>query len=438
MGVVDREQSMSKLSDWIFTAREVLSTPIVTGTAVNIIRYLAFWALVWLGTWLLISRWLVSTTGGFQLLLEVVPTVVVAVLVFVLGSLLIIMQQTTSAYSTRASLVVISHSAVPIVVIQPLLILIASLILSGQIPDLGPPNEAVSALAGTIALATIWMIIGSATRIPLLMAKFTAPKNFSTIVLHNVEEDLNRGSTDQLVYRVGLLGQMLTRGIRNNDFPTVNAAIHGLRQFQDAYFDAASGNQEARVHAYEYDDEETVGWLGKEMEYALVPAGEAALSTDAEHIVGHIATTLRDFGIRAGREGYPEEVDAVGEGLAHLATSVLQVRAHGLIQVFTEPVACLARIENACEQGELTDQAANTLAFWSLTSSYCETQLEMGRHPLWQQSVELMGPNPPFAQAEQMIMSEDFQIWANKMPGGNGPVVNNLRRAQRAHLRLHN
>ena len=86
-----------------------------------------------------------SSTTGLQTLFQVIPAVIVAVFVLMLGSVLLIAQQLVSAYGTRAPLLLPFDVALVMLIAKPLVVTVAALVLAGQLPDVGAPSESVTA-----------------------------------------------------------------------------------------------------------------------------------------------------------------------------------------------------------------------------------------------------------------------------------------------------
>jgi hypothetical protein len=147
------------------------------------VAYLAFWMVVWLVQWWLVPTWLVGSRSGLQTALQVLPAVVVAIFVLVLGSLFVLGQQAVTLHGARAALVLPLNPRVQAVVWRPLLITAVALLLSGQVPDRGEPYHAVTAAVATLVLATIGVLTYSATSLQALYSEFTAPVVFAQQVL---------------------------------------------------------------------------------------------------------------------------------------------------------------------------------------------------------------------------------------------------------------
>lgn len=80
------------------------------GMLVWLSRWVFRWTVLWALQWWLAPDWLISSQAGVQTALQVIPAVVVAVLVLVLGSILVIAQQLVAAYGTRAPMVMPQRS----------------------------------------------------------------------------------------------------------------------------------------------------------------------------------------------------------------------------------------------------------------------------------------------------------------------------------------
>lgn len=141
--------------------------------------YVLFWTLVFVAQWQLAPTWLVGSRSGLQTALQVLPAVVVAIFVLVLGSLFVLGQQAVALHGARSAIVLPFHPRVRAVVVRPLVITATALLLAGQVPDAGEPSHAVTAAVATLALATIGVLRYSATSLQALYAEFTAPVVFA-------------------------------------------------------------------------------------------------------------------------------------------------------------------------------------------------------------------------------------------------------------------
>lgn len=109
-----------------------------------------------------------------------------------------------------ASLLLLYDTQVHHAVARPLIISVATLALALVIPrDAG---SAVAALALVLVLATAFTLVNAATLLPYLITRVTAPRNFALFATDGIDGLLEGGATGLVVYRVGLLGEMLKRG----------------------------------------------------------------------------------------------------------------------------------------------------------------------------------------------------------------------------------
>ncbi len=112
--------------------------------------YVVFWVLVWLLQWWQAPTWLVGSRSGLQTALQVLPAVVVAIFVLVLGSLFVLSQQAVALHGARSAIVLPLNPRVRAVVARPLVITAVALLLAGQVPDAGEPSHAVTAAVATL------------------------------------------------------------------------------------------------------------------------------------------------------------------------------------------------------------------------------------------------------------------------------------------------
>jgi hypothetical protein len=107
-------------------------------------RYAAFWSAVWLIQWWLAPTWLVGSRSGLSTLLQALPGAIVALLALIFASFYVLGQQSANVYGSRAVAVLIVDPAVFYLLARALLLAIASLLLGGQVPDIGDPSTAVT------------------------------------------------------------------------------------------------------------------------------------------------------------------------------------------------------------------------------------------------------------------------------------------------------
>src|SRR4051812_47031627 len=150
------------------------------------LAYVAFWVVIWLLQWWLAPTWLVGSRSGLQTALQVLPAVVVAIFVLVLGSLFVLGQQAVTLHGARAAILLPMNPRVQAVVWRPLLITALALLLSGQVPDSAAPREAVTSAVATLVLATIGVLRYSAVSLQALYSEFTAPVVFTQQALAGV------------------------------------------------------------------------------------------------------------------------------------------------------------------------------------------------------------------------------------------------------------
>ena len=214
--------------------------------ALGPVVYVIFWALVWLVQWCIAPTWLVGSRSGLQTALQVLPAVVVAIFVLVLGSLFVLGQQSVALHGARSAIVLPFNPRVRAVVVRPLLITAVALLLAGQVPDSGDPSDAVTAAVATLVLATISVLQYSARSLQALYSEFTAPVIFAQQVLADVRAYLERGKTGNVVFRAGLLTEMLGQAVQRGDSRSISAALHAIDRLHEAYIAAAQKNPGAR------------------------------------------------------------------------------------------------------------------------------------------------------------------------------------------------
>jgi hypothetical protein len=270
-----------------------------------------------------------------------------------------------------------------------------------------------------LVVATAFTLLNAATLLPYLITAVTAPRNFALYVLEDVETILLAGSTGDVVYRVGALGEMLKRGVKSGDMLQLKA-VGGLEGFHAIYLEAVKQNPNARVHRY--DEAEVEGWLGEEMAGVLVSAAQEALNQDIDNQESNrMAHSLAGFGLRSARAGHAEEFNHAADGLASMAVCTQQMKAPGLVNAYTEPVYGLACLVRDGTEHLGREAGARALALWGLAIAYAIQHLGTNidgvpGHTHWPTSLQAFPDDSPWEEAHDYIQTDDFQgRWANQL-----------------------
>jgi hypothetical protein len=379
--------------------------------------YVLFWVIVWLVQWKFAPTWLVGSRSGLQTALQVLPAVVVAIFVLVLGSLFVLGQQAVALHGARSAIVLPFNPRVRAVVVRPLVITAVALLLAGQVPDRGEPSHAVTAAVATLALATIGVLRYSAMSLQALYSEFTAPVVFAQQVLAGVRGFLEHGHTGYVVFRAGLLTEMLGQAVQRGDSRAITAALLAIDRLHEAYIAAAEKNPVARRHTYD-EGRQVDAWFAHEVADGMVASGVDALvaSRATENDVDAILDTIERMGERAARAEHPEETEAAIIALMKIATCVQQVQPSGAINHPSRTVTTLAQIEAAAEQAGDRERARLAVAGMALALTYVQAQWKL-ENPVYPIALRLLGDDPPFCEAGALLESEDWnERWANKLP----------------------
>jgi hypothetical protein len=386
-----------------------------------------------------VPDWLVRTADGLQTMLQVIPAAVIAVFVLVLGSLFVVAQQATAQHGNRASLLLAGEPRVWALATHPLLVSVGSLLLAGQVPEANSaPASAVTAGAATLALATAWTLAAAGPRLYTLLAQFTAPVNYARAALNRADLFLETGETGLVVFRVGLLGEMLRNAISRGDATSATHAVIALRYLVDMYVAAADRNPRAREHTYDNSTRVT-GWLAHELRHELVAAGALAVSSGSpEEEPMAIAGVLEHLGVETIAHGWREEPAAVIEALVQLGTSIQQIAVNGAINFYAPAGEALARLEAAATGRGISQLAVDSTAGWLLVVSYWQLHLQSNPEVALERGIYDLSHDPPFHEAAVLILSEPFsRKWLNKMPNGPYGVIGTLEQARHAHAEVH-
>jgi len=427
------------MGGWLLSVRPDLNTG-PTGVIFRltwfVIRYVVFWALVWLVVWSVDAHLLVRSRTGLQTVLQVLPPTVVAVLVLVLGATFVIAQVVTSTWGTRAPLMITLDPQVVGVLAPPLMILVASLLLSGQVPNEGMPLNAVTAAATVLVLATVRMLVTAVVSVPTNIQQYIGPRAFTQFVVADVRRECEGGALGLVVFRTGMLAEMLRMALRRGDSVAVAATLEAMIDFQSAYLASRESRPELRVFHTE-DGTVREGWLALDLRRALVVAGEEALRVGSSGGDGN--AICRTLGVIADRFDDADDFQDVAtcmDGLTELATNYLQLGAGGATNLYTEPVFQLAWLEGSAESRKHREAAAHALAGWALGAAYARYHLGRELHPMQPRSIGVFGPDPPWSEALELINAPDWeQRWVNKLsePESLQHVIAEIGRAAKEH-----
>ncbi|MBW3653491.1 MAG: hypothetical protein KY433_07850 [Actinobacteria bacterium] len=334
-----------------------------------------------------------------------------------LGSLSVLGQQAVALHGARSAIVLPLNPRVRAVVARPLVITAVALLLAGQVPDAGEPSHAVTAAVATLALATIGVLRYSATSLQGLYSGFTAPVVFGKQVLAGVRGHLERGHTGYVVFRAGLLTEMLGQAVQRGDSRSSTAALLAIDRLHEAYIAAAAKNSAARQHTYD-DGHQVEAWFSHEIADGLVAAAVDALSASraTEGDIDGILDTIERMGERAIRAGHPEETEAAIVALLQIATCVQQVQPSGVINHPSRTLTTLAQIEAAAEEHGDCERATLAVAGMALELTYVQAWWKL-ENPVYAIALRLLGDDPPFYAAGEVLESREWnERWANKLP----------------------
>jgi hypothetical protein len=389
-------------------------------------RYLFFWGAVWLLQWWLAPTWLVGSRTGLSTLLQALPGAVIALLALIFASFYILAQQAANVYGSRAVAVLLVDVQVLQLLSRALVLAVVPLLIGGQVPDRGNPSDAITSLVATITLAAAVLILSAANILMGLLGAYTAPRSFMLRTVEPVEQYLDEGELNFVVFRVTALGEMVRAAIRRGEGVAVMAGLEGLRTMQSAYIKVARQHPEIRVQQSDDPSGLREGWLGQDLADTLARAGEEALRSGAvEHDTDAIATTLEDATLDAVKAKQKHEARALVTALTRLGVSSHQIRPE-TINLWPQSAPALAHVEKEAEES-LPDVAAEALAAWALVVAY--PVYHFGHmHPSFELSGDELGDRPNWERARRVIESLDFQrSWANKIYGNTPHLLEALR-----------
>lgn len=394
--------------------------------------YIVFWAVVWGLTAWLIPRWFTDSAAGLQTALQVLPAVIVALLVLILGSIAVIAQMAASTWGTRAPVVLTLDQHLQELILRPLVLLVAVLLLAGQVPQ-GTPSDAVTAAVGVVALATIVISVRAATYLPVVPVQSLAPTNFGLQVLGGVQDELSAGRTGRVVFRVGLLGEALRSSIRREDNVAALAMLQAMRDLHSIYLAALAIRPEIRSHELDEPGESREGWMVRDLTSGLVQAGEQALRDFAStEVSDQINSTLAVIGQASIDAEETTDAEEVVDSFIRLGTTASQVTPGGFVNFQGMPPEELAGLSGRAGRAGYLELAVRGLAGWALVTAYPYFHFNIDRlHPTWRHCMELLGDDPPWEGAIELVTSEQWMSrWANQQHAGPLPVLEVILTAQ--------
>lgn len=240
-----------------------------TRLVLMLVRYVVTWVLAGLLLWWIHPTAFVGSRTGLQTALQVLPAVVVAVFVLILGSVAVVAQMASATWGTRAPVLLTMDDRFQQLVLRPVVLLIAVLLLAGQVPDApSDPAEAVTAAAGALALATA-VLTARATYVPAFVIRTIAPRNFPQFVIEDTWRELCDGSTELVVLRVGILDEMLKMSLRREDSVSLWMSLEAGSHLVDTYLECLEAQPGIRTHTVD-DGSRREDWLAEDLTRSLV------------------------------------------------------------------------------------------------------------------------------------------------------------------------
>lgn len=379
--------------------------------------------LIWAGFTVLqtlyFPTWLVEENSSVQLIFQTLPATLIALFVLAFTTLFVAAQQVATVFSNRAPLILLEDKRVQRIITRTGVIIIASLVLLGRVPDQGTAHAFVTSAATTLILVTILLVLSYGRFATLLIAEYTAPRSFISRVTAPVSEHLTATppQVGWVVARVPLLGQVVRYALRRDDSEGAGAAMEGLEDLQAAYIAAAESKPEVRIWRYDKGPPVT-GWLGAELRRVFVGTTEEALrlqtpQDELDQLVVRYGNVTRQA-IIAGHE---EEAETLIIGLAQLATTPYQV-TQGATNYLSQTASALAAMERVSEENGLESLAVLALACWAVSILYVRVHFSQ-EHPLLKDSLSQLGQTPPWQWAIDKSKQEQWRYqWANQLGEG--------------------
>ena len=392
-------------------------------------RALGF-AATWAAVWLLLRRfaptWFVGSRAGLQTALQVLPAIIVSLLVLVLGSLFVVSQGAASGFGSQATFALARDPRAQGLVIGPLVLAIAAVLLSGQVPDTGEPEAWITAGVTTVAMATCWRLLRSAWGMYWILQQFGDPRRYAKMVERQLRVDLKRRDATLVASDLHILAGMLRTGVRLRDDAGIEASLTVMQAGVTAVIGTAG--QPPGLRPPSPDDH---AWFGRSLAAALAGAYDEAIrpeaSADAFHTLTRHTTELAMKFLRAGLE---EDVRTIVFGLTAVG---MRPELHGpstAPQRAQHVAAALGRIEKEAEEQSNDGVAAMSLAGWSMVQAIA--RLVPDQQAADRAMARSLGQHPPWSRARKILESDAWSDrWGDAFDGTLQPAGDVLTLAQR-------
>jgi hypothetical protein len=350
----------------------------------------------WVVQWQLAPTWIVGSASGLQTLFQAIPAIIVAIFALVFGSLFLIAQQVASAWGPRSVPLLLSDRKVRFILVAALLLAVAGLLLTGQVPrNLSAiPPKTVTAGAATVALATVLFILAATFALNSLLRDYTSPVEFKSRLLAEADK-ADWQEPDGLVRN---FRQALRFAARRGDSRDFHVIADGILELLEVQLKRA---------AHDANTEQSIEFVAKEINSALVRGGEDALRARALwRDLNRIVTTF-DKAIDACLDAKRfAEARILVEGLVELGCFARQIdEGDALRDWFLKPAQALSHLEARAESScGARCVAAAALAGWAIVTAKLAV-VDVEQSEAFQLGIRAIGREPPWEDASKLVRS---------------------------------
>jgi hypothetical protein len=259
---------------------------------IYVLVVLVQWTVIWALVWQLGPRLIVDNTKALASLLQVVPVAIIGLFVLVLGLVLTVAQLVVASFGPRAAFILASDSRLRGLVLRSLLVVLPAVLLAGQVPESGPPSDAVTSGVTLTCFLTLDFMLSAAGQLPGTMHEYTAVQPFASHVATETTEHLELGLMGYVRRSVPVLSDVLSRAVRDGDRDEVAMVLEQLRSVRTVYYGPESARSRS-VRPPEPDEVEDA-WFDRQLCRAVLRGRQENVRRDRmESDVDAIADELR-------------------------------------------------------------------------------------------------------------------------------------------------
>jgi hypothetical protein len=335
---------------------------------------LAVWAIahytysLWPDAWPDAWKGLYVKKDTLTTLLQVIPSVIVAVFIFAAGTIFVIAQLINTALGSRAVLSLLTQDSARAGVIAGMVLLLASLTLA-TVATLPPDPEELplrqSSAAVALSIATALYVLAAMRILVGVVWIYVDPSAYSTALSEDIHAKKSTAS-DELYDKLRALRQWLRTATASGESRDIVFAQAGLERLLGTYLKAVTENNRIRdIAPSEYESSlgqggQTMkdglpyvrGWFGNELGRAVVRGlevgirGNLLLRRDADGLLALLYSCV----ITCEKDGRAEEAGFLLDRIAEIGMFRLQVDDRIWKEWLELPVRYLASLEKKLEK----------------------------------------------------------------------------------------